>query len=105
MRLRTILNSIQKYRGFVCAGVLMSEAPMMPRIELVPPWGLPVFFAYAIRRVDRRRCELLNRWCARTMRSKIEPTKKVARMVRRHHDLLLNWFRARGQIWAGAVRV
>jgi transposase len=47
--------------------------------------------------------EFLKRWCTRTMRSKIEPMKKVARMLRRHHDLLLNWFRAKGQISAGAV--
>ena len=47
--------------------------------------------------------EFLKRWCTRTMRSRIEPMKKVARMLRRHHDLLLNWFRAKGQISAGAV--
>ena len=47
--------------------------------------------------------EFLQRWCTRAMRSKIEPMKKVARMLRRHHDLLLNWFRAKGQISGGAV--
>lgn len=47
--------------------------------------------------------EFLDRWCTRTMRSKIEPMKKVARMLRRHRDLLLNWFRAKGQISAGTV--
>ncbi len=29
--------------------------------------------------------------------------KKVARMLRTHEDLLLNWFRARGEISSGAV--
>jgi transposase len=29
--------------------------------------------------------------------------KKVARMLRARHDLLLNWFRARGRIALGAV--
>ena len=37
------------------------------------------------------------------MRSKIEPMKKVARMLRSHRELLLNWFRAKKQISAGVV--
>ena len=37
------------------------------------------------------------------MRSRIEPMKKVARMLRRHRPLLLNWFRARGEISAAVV--
>jgi transposase len=45
----------------------------------------------------------LDRWCTRAMRSKLEPMKRVARMLRNHRPLLLNWFRARGQISAGAV--
>jgi transposase len=45
----------------------------------------------------------LDRWCAQVMRTRLEPMKKVARMLRRHRPLLLNWFRARGQISAGAV--
>ena len=38
----------------------------------------------------------LDRWCTRTLRSRIEPMKKVAHMLRRHRKLLLNWFRAKG---------
>ncbi len=45
----------------------------------------------------------LDRWCTRTLRSRIEPMHKVARMLRRHRDLLLNWFRAKGTISSGAV--
>jgi len=45
----------------------------------------------------------LDAWCVQVMRSKIEPMKKVARMLRRHRPLLLNWFRARGQISAASV--
>ena len=45
----------------------------------------------------------LDAWCFRTMRSKIEPMKKVARMLRNHRDLLLNWFTAKGRISSGAV--
>ena len=40
----------------------------------------------------------LDEWCVQVMRSRIEPMKKVARMLRRHRPLLLNWFRARGEI-------
>lgn len=29
--------------------------------------------------------------------------KKVARMLRTHHKLLLNWFRTKGQVALGAV--
>ncbi len=39
----------------------------------------------------------LKAWTTRAMRSKIEPMKKVARMLRRHEDLLLNYFRAKRQ--------
>jgi len=45
----------------------------------------------------------LDRWCTAVMRSRIDPMKKVARMLRAHRPLLLNWFRARGEISAGAV--
>jgi transposase len=37
------------------------------------------------------------------MRSKLEPMKQVARMLRSHRPLILNWFRARASISAGAV--
>lgn len=45
----------------------------------------------------------LDQWCTKTMRSKIEPMKKVARMLRGHRELLLNWFRAKGQLSSGVV--
>jgi transposase len=45
----------------------------------------------------------LDRWCTEAMRSKIEPMKKVARMLRTHRPLLLNWFRAKGQLSSGIV--
>lgn len=47
--------------------------------------------------------KFLDQWCTRTMRSKIEPMKKVARSLRQHRPLILNWFRARGTISAGTV--
>ena len=37
------------------------------------------------------------------MRSRLEPMKRVARMLRDHRRLILNWFEARGTISAGVV--
>jgi transposase len=45
----------------------------------------------------------MDKWCKATMRSRIEPMKKVAKMLRRHRELLMNWFRAKGQFSSGAV--
>jgi transposase len=47
--------------------------------------------------------KFLDSWCTRAMRSRIEPMKKVARMLRAHRELLLNWFRARKAISSGAM--
>jgi hypothetical protein len=47
--------------------------------------------------------KFLDEWCTRTMRSKIGPRKKVAKTLRRHRELILNWFRAEGVISAGIV--
>lgn len=47
--------------------------------------------------------KFLDAWCTRTMRSKIEPMKKVARSLREHKQLILNWFHAEGTISAGIV--
>lgn len=45
----------------------------------------------------------LDYWCIRALRSRLEPMKKVARMLRFHEELILNWFRAKGEISAGTV--
>ena len=45
----------------------------------------------------------LDYWTERALRSRIEPMKKVARMLRAHQELILNWFRAKGEISAGSV--
>lgn len=45
----------------------------------------------------------LDEWTAKVMRSRLEPMKRIARMLRRHEELLLNWFRAKGTISAGVV--
>lgn len=45
----------------------------------------------------------LDYWTQRAMRSRIEPMKKVARMLRSHEELILNWFKAKGEISTGPV--
>jgi transposase len=45
----------------------------------------------------------LDYWCFRALRSRLEPMRKVARMLRAHEALLLNWFRAKGEISTGVV--
>lgn len=45
----------------------------------------------------------LDYWTERVLRSRLEPMKKVARMLRKHEALILNWFKANGQVSSGAV--
>jgi len=47
--------------------------------------------------------KFLDQWCTRTMRSKLEPMKRVARTLRNHRELILNWFRAKGALSSGVV--
>lgn len=45
----------------------------------------------------------LDRWCARVMRSRLPPMKRFAKTLRTHRPLLLNWFKAKGEIALGVV--
>lgn len=45
----------------------------------------------------------LGQWYEQAMRSKVEPMKKVARMLHRHRPLILNWFKVKGQLSSGVV--
>jgi transposase len=45
----------------------------------------------------------LDFWCSQTMRSRIEPMKKIARTLRTHRALLLNYFKARKEFSSGVV--
>jgi len=47
--------------------------------------------------------KFLDEWTERVMRSKLEPMKKVAMSIRNHRPLIMNWFRAKGQLSSGAV--
>lgn len=47
--------------------------------------------------------KFLDQWCRRAMRSQIGPMKEMAKTLRNHRELLLNWFAARGEISNGSV--
>ena len=48
--------------------------------------------------------KFLGEWCRQTMRSRIEPMKKIARSLRQHRELILNYFRAQKMISSGSWR-
>jgi len=45
----------------------------------------------------------LENWVTRALQTNLEPMKKVAKMLRNHKPLILNWFKAKGQLSCGAV--
>lgn len=47
--------------------------------------------------------KFLDQWCRQVMRSRIEPMKKIATTLRRHRELILNYFRAKKQFSSGVV--
>ena len=47
--------------------------------------------------------KFLDEWCRQVMRSRIEPMKKIARSMRDHRELILNYFRAQKLLSSGVV--
>jgi hypothetical protein len=47
--------------------------------------------------------KFLDEWRRQTMRSRIEPMNKIARSLRQHRELILNYFRAQKMISSGVV--
>ena len=47
--------------------------------------------------------KFLDEWCRQVMRSRIEPMKKIARSLRVHRELILNYFRAQKLLSSGVV--
>jgi transposase len=47
--------------------------------------------------------KFLEEWCTRAMRSRIRPMQKVARTLKKHQALLINWFKAEGEYSCGIV--
>lgn len=45
----------------------------------------------------------LKKWCARTMRSRLEPMKDFVQTIRAHQPLIMNWFKAKKQFSSGIV--
>ena len=47
--------------------------------------------------------KFLDEWCPQVMRSRIEPMKKIARSLREHRELILNYFHAQKLLSSGVV--
>lgn len=47
--------------------------------------------------------KFIDQWTKKVMYSNIEPMKKIAKMIRKHKPLILNWFKAKKQISAATV--
>lgn len=47
--------------------------------------------------------KFLDGWVTRTLQTDLEPMKKVAKMLRNHKPMILNWFKAKGRLSSGAV--
>jgi transposase len=48
--------------------------------------------------------KFLDEWCRQVMRSRIEPMKKIARSLRDHRELILNYFRAQKREFSAVNR-
>ena len=82
------------------------------KLSVVLQYNLRTVRAYLLREEFQRLWEykaawragkFLDEWTSRVMRSRLEPMKKIARSIRTHRPLILNWFRARGMVSSGAV--
>lgn len=47
--------------------------------------------------------KFLENWITRTLQTDLEPMKKVARTLRNHKTLILNWFKAKGRLSSGVI--
>jgi transposase len=47
--------------------------------------------------------KFLDGWCSMVMRSRIDPMKRIARQLRSHRELILNYFRAKKALNSGVV--
>ena len=62
--------------------------------------GLQAMWEY---RSPRHAGQFLDAWCRQVMRSRLDPLKKVARSLRTHRELILNWYRAKKLYNCGIV--
>jgi transposase len=47
--------------------------------------------------------KFLDEWCRQAMRSRLDPMKKIARSLRQHRELILNYFHAQKLLSSGVV--
>ena len=47
--------------------------------------------------------KFLKVWTTKVMRSRLESMKKVAQTIRNHEPLIMNWFKAKGELHLGTV--
>ena len=74
------------------------------KLDTARAWELKEAFGHFwTYKSTRWAASFLNAWCERALRSRLDPMQKVARMLRNHEELLLNWFRAKGELSSGAV--
>lgn len=83
-----------------------------PRLKELLEYNLKSVKAYLLREDFQQFWEyvspawamkFLDSWIQKTMRSRIEPMKKVAKALRRHQALILNWFLTKRQYSSGIV--
>jgi transposase len=80
------------------------QALLASKLQTARAWELKETFAHFWKyRSVLWAGAFLDYWTYRALRSRLEPMKRVARMLRTHEELLLNWFRAKGEISSGAV--
>jgi transposase len=74
------------------------------KLETARAWALKDLFEHFWTYKSVRYAGIfLDYWTWRALRSRIGPMQKVARTLRSHQELILNWFRAKGEISSGAV--
>ncbi|WP_390890365.1 ISL3 family transposase [Geoalkalibacter halelectricus] len=82
------------------------------RLDELLKLNLPSIKAYLLREDFQRFWDyqrydfagkFLDNWVTRTLQTDLEPMKKVAKMLRKHKPMILNWFKAKGQLSSGAV--
>ena len=74
------------------------------KLETARAWALKDLFEH-FWTYKSLRCagDFLGFWTWRALRSRLEPMEKVARMLRSHEDLIMNWFKAKGEISAAVT--
>lgn len=87
-------------------------AKQRTRLDELLQYGLKTVRAYLLKESFQALWEytsyhwagcFLDGWVKRALRSRLDPIKKVARSIRNHQQLILNWFAAKKQFSAGIV--